>query len=114
MPYFSRISSASISPRWITGIFRACASSTSGLLALTAELVTTTVAPATFAALCPSKTVAPSCTSRSVTALCFKSEPDTLMPRFSRISAIPLMPIPPIPMKCACCEVANISGEGSG
>ena len=54
MPYLIRINSASISPRWITGILRACASSTSGFFVFTAELVTTTVAPATLAALCPS------------------------------------------------------------
>jgi len=30
------------------------------------------------------------------------------------ISAMPLMPMPPMPMKCACWEVANMEGEGSG
>ena len=40
--------------RKIPVIQRACASRTSGLFALTAELVTTTVAPATLAALWPS------------------------------------------------------------
>jgi hypothetical protein len=53
MPYFSRINSASISARWITGIFLARASSTSGLLAGTAELVTTTSHSAAFAAAWP-------------------------------------------------------------
>ena len=42
MPYFIRISSASISARGITGISRRCASSTSGLSARTAVEVTTT------------------------------------------------------------------------
>ena len=50
----SRISSASISARGITGILRLCASKTSGLSALTAEEITTTCAPSTFAAWCPS------------------------------------------------------------
>ena len=45
MPYFSRINSASISARWITGHLLARASTTSGLGSLTAELTTTTAAP---------------------------------------------------------------------
>jgi hypothetical protein len=53
MPNFSRISSASISARWMTGILRARASSTSGLSLATAELVTTTSLPATFSAAWP-------------------------------------------------------------
>ena len=77
MPYFSRISSASISARWITGIFRARASVTSGLFSWTAELTTTTLAPTTFAAACPSNTVAPSVASRSVTADRRRSDPLT-------------------------------------
>src|ERR1035437_9902209 len=52
--------------------------------------------------------VAPRGESRSVTGLRRRSEPETFMPRLSRISAMPLMPMPPIPMKCACWEVANI------
>ena len=92
----------------MTGILRAWASTTSGFTAETAELATTTVAPATFRASCPSWIVAPIRTSRSVTGPRRRSEPETSMPRFSRISAMPLMPIPPIPIKCACCEVANM------
>ena len=51
MPYFKRISSASISARGITGIFILCASMTSGLSAFTAEEVTTTCAPSALEAL---------------------------------------------------------------
>ena len=65
----------------------------------TAELVTTTSLAAAFVAACPSKIRAPIVSSRSVTALRFKSEPETEYPIVSRISAIPLIPIPPIPMK---------------
>ena len=54
MPYFSRISSASSSPRGITGICSRRASCTSGFAASTAELTTIALAPATFAAACPS------------------------------------------------------------
>ena len=50
MPYFSRINSASISARWITGIFRVRASTTSAFVAETAELVTTTSTAAAFSA----------------------------------------------------------------
>ena len=45
MPYLSRMSSASISARWMTGILRCRASTTSGFCSLTAELVTTTPEP---------------------------------------------------------------------
>src|ERR1035437_5979266 len=58
--------------------------------------------------------VAPSWARRSVTGPWRRSEPETFMPRLSRISAMPLMPMPPMPMKCACWEVANMEGEGSG
>jgi len=51
MPYFRRISSASISARWMTGILRVRASTTSGFFALTAELVTTTDASPMWLAL---------------------------------------------------------------
>ena len=60
MPYFRRISSASSSPRGITGMFSRRASSTSGLRASTAELTTTALAPAMFAAAWPSMIAAPS------------------------------------------------------
>jgi len=49
-PYLSRMSSASISARGMTGTLRARASSTSGLSRLTAEEVTTTSASRTWAA----------------------------------------------------------------
>ena len=54
MPYFRRISSASISARGITGIFRRCASTISALSGATAEETTTTCAPWTLAAWWPS------------------------------------------------------------
>ena len=47
MPYLSRISSASISARGITGTRRLCASSSSGLSGFTADENTTTSASAT-------------------------------------------------------------------
>ena len=59
MPYFRRISSASISARGITGMCCAWAAATSGLSRATAELVTTTSAPDRFSARCPSKVMAP-------------------------------------------------------
>ena len=108
IPYFRRINSANISARGITGICRRSASETSALALLTAELVTTTSAVATFSAACASKTVAPSVFSRSVTAERFRSDPETLYPRFSMISAMPLMPIPPMPTKWMRWILANI------
>ncbi len=48
MPYFRRISSASSSPRGITGICRRRASCTSGFCSSTAELTTSARAPATL------------------------------------------------------------------
>ena len=77
IPYFNRISSASISARWITGIFRARASSTSGLSFATAELVTTTSLAAAFAAAWPTKTFAPSRSNRSVVGDARRSDPET-------------------------------------
>ena len=53
IPNFRRISSASSSPRGITGSPRRRASTTSGLSGRTAELTTTAFAPATFAAGVP-------------------------------------------------------------
>ena len=55
MPYLSRISSASISARGTTGIFRPRASTTSGLSRRTAVDVTTTSASPTFAASWPDR-----------------------------------------------------------
>ena len=54
MPYFRRISSASSSPRGITGICSRRASCTSGFCSSTAELTTSARAPATLAAAWPS------------------------------------------------------------
>jgi hypothetical protein len=48
-----RISSASISARGITGIFRRTASTTSGFRAFTADVTTTTSAPLTCSAAWP-------------------------------------------------------------
>src|SRR6516165_7403128 len=59
MPYFRRISSASISARGITGMWLAWAAATSGLSRAIAELMTTTSAPAIFSARCPSLVTAP-------------------------------------------------------
>ena len=52
-PYLSRMSSASISARGMTGTLRARASTTSGLSRRTAEEVTTTSASRTLAAAWP-------------------------------------------------------------
>ena len=77
MPKRSRISSASISARGITGIRRPRASTSSGLSGRTADENTTTSAPPTLPAACPMRTVTPSDSSRSVTAERFASDPDT-------------------------------------
>ncbi len=66
MPYFWRISSASSSPRGITGIARRRASITSGFSERTALLTTTAFAPARFSAAWPSKITAPRAARRSV------------------------------------------------
>jgi hypothetical protein len=77
MPYFKRISSASISARWITGMWSLRASATSGLSAAMAELVTSTSDPGTFPAAWPSKITAPRLDKRWVMAEFFKSDPET-------------------------------------
>ena len=77
-PYLSRISSASISARGITGTPRRRASATSGFSLRTAVEVTTTCAPRACSGACPSKTRAPSEARRSVVAVRFRSEPDTV------------------------------------
>ncbi len=64
--YLSRISSASISARGITGIDACWAARTSGLSPLTAEEITTTSAPCTWSAACPSKIAPPRRLRRSV------------------------------------------------
>ena len=76
-PYFSRISSASISARGITGMPRRRASCTSGLSLRTAVEATTTCASATLAAAWPSKKRVPIELKRSVTAERRRSDPDT-------------------------------------
>ena len=77
-PYLSRISSASISARGMTGTPRRRASATSALSLRTAVEVTTTCAPPACSGACPSKTRAPSEARRSVVAVRFRSEPDTV------------------------------------
>jgi hypothetical protein len=77
MPYFMRMSSASISARPMTGIPAARAASSSGLSGFTALEYTTTCAPSMFEAACPANTRPPARTRRSVTSLVFWSEPDT-------------------------------------
>ena len=76
-PYLSRISSASISARGITGMPRRRASATSGFVGRTAVEVTTTWASPTFPAAWPAAIRAPSEASRSVTPDGFRSEPVT-------------------------------------
>jgi hypothetical protein len=77
MPYLSLISSASISARGMTGIARCRATCTSMLSRDTADEYTTTWAPATFAASCPTVTLAPSCSRRSMASLRLRSDPVT-------------------------------------
>src|SRR3990172_6682173 len=52
-----------------------------------------------FEAKCPTRTSAPSRSSRSVVSDRRRSDPDTRYPRFRSSSAIPLIPMPPIPTK---------------
>ena len=78
MPYFSRISSASISARGMTAIFRLWASSTSGLSGGTAVEVTTTWASPRLSGRWPSEMRAPSFASRSVTGERWRSDPETV------------------------------------
>ena len=77
MPYFRRISSASISARGITGIWRARAATTSGLSDCTADETTTTSASPRFSAACPTCTRAPSSVRRRVVSDSVRSEPVT-------------------------------------
>src|SRR5688572_10450220 len=96
----SRISSASISARAITGTPWPSASTISGLVRRTAEEMTTTSALPTFAAAWPSNTLMPNfSSSRVVTADRFASEPLTSNPRLASSSAMPLIPMPPMPTK---------------
>ena len=75
---FSRISSASISARRTTGMRCARAAISSGLSRLIAVDTTTTSAPATFSALCPTLTVMPFSRRRATLALSEASEPCTV------------------------------------
>ncbi len=78
MPYFIRMSSASISARGMTGIFLRCASTTSSLSGRTAEETTTTRASSgMLAAPCPDRIFAPAASSRSVVSESRRSDPET-------------------------------------
>src|SRR6266571_2371669 len=99
-PYLIRISSASISARGITGIWRRRASRISGLSGRTAEETTTTSQSPFVSARCPFVTVPPRRRSRCTVGPSSRSEPVTRYPRLIRTSAMPLMPIPPMPTKC--------------
>ncbi len=77
MPKRSRISSASISARGMTGVWRARAAATSGLSGFTADDTTTTSASPIFSAAWPMTIRAPSDFRRSVISLPFASEPLT-------------------------------------
>ena len=76
-PYFIRISSASISARWITGINRWRAAASSALSGATAEERTTTSAPPMFSARWPMTTGIPSDVRRRVFSDSLLSEPLT-------------------------------------
>ncbi len=77
MPYFMRMSSASISARGMTGMSRALARWTSTLSARTAEEMTTTSAALTFSALWPMEMSAPRRASLCVASFSWRSEPET-------------------------------------
>ena len=77
MPDRSRINSASISARGITGIRRRWASAISGFSGRTADEYTTTSASPTWAASCPRDTRTPSVWRRAVTSDSFWSDPLT-------------------------------------
>jgi len=78
MPYFMRISSASISARGMTGMRLVLAFSTSTLSSRTAEEMTTTSASLRFSARWPMATTAPRRASRRVASFSWMSEPETL------------------------------------
>src|SRR5262249_36125825 len=94
-----RISSASISARRTTGMRPARAAVSSGLSRLMADETTTTAAPSTLSAACPTVTAMPFSRRRLTLALSATSEPRTAYPRFASTSAMPLMPMPPMPTK---------------
>ena len=100
MPYFTRISSASISARGITGMPRSARLAQLGVVArdrgrehdhVGAVHVGGRVRPRAHAA--------PSSVSRRVVSFCARSEPLTSKPCASSTSAMPLMPMPPMPTK---------------
>src|SRR5581483_6141793 len=101
IPYFIRMSSASISARGMTGIFSSRARTTSGFANVTAEEMTrTSMSSATCAASCgPMWIAAPIVASRRVVSPATRSEPETVYPSVSSTSAMPLMPMPPMPTK---------------
>jgi hypothetical protein len=110
-PSLTRISSPSISARGMTGMPRARAASSSGLSGRTALETTTTSADSTWAALWPRPMRPPRAASRRVTSPSFRSDPETLYPRFSSTSAMPDMPTPPMPTKwMATSRFRNMAG----
>ena len=78
MPYFIRISSASISARGMTGMRLSRAFSTSTLSSRTADEMTTTSAFLRFSARWPMAISAPRRSSRRVASFSWRSEPETL------------------------------------
>ncbi len=79
MPYFMRISSASISPRGITGTLAARAATTSGLLPFTALEITTTWAFSMHFASWPMVTCTPRLARRWVIGLVLQVGPAHLV-----------------------------------
>ncbi len=77
MPYFIRMSSASISARGMTGILAARAFRTSMLSSWTAEEMTTTSASLRFSSLWPMAIRAPRPARRWVASFSWMSEPET-------------------------------------
>ena len=75
--YRKRISSPSISARFTTGMRCASAWATSGFSVLIALETTTTSAPATFSARCPTMTRAPRLSRRRVDSPALRSDPCT-------------------------------------
>ena len=76
-PYLSRISSASISARGMTGMTLALAAATSGLVGGTADETTTTCALPMFDAAWPMKTVPPRARIRRMDSDSCRSDPLT-------------------------------------
>jgi len=76
-PYLSRINSASISARGMTGTTLALAARTSGFAGETAEEITTTWAEPMCAASCPMNTVPPSARIRRMVSDSCMSDPVT-------------------------------------